>query len=147
LVKGIQDFLNEGSGTLQRRNDGKNGLGHSKIFSRTTWPEKLVFAWKLSDKVQILLIDCFGFYAVSAIFQPYYGNCGTIMFGLEVLVSLMAPMSLRLFRKSGKRPCAYQWDCDPWHHLKSHPKDLKIEIQTSKTIHKESVYVHIYISS
>jgi hypothetical protein len=40
-VKGIRLYSNKGSCPLQRRDNHKNikiGWGHSKTFSRTTWP-------------------------------------------------------------------------------------------------------------
>jgi hypothetical protein len=55
LGKGNSSLFNRGLGLLQRGDNHKNvkiGLGHLKIFSRTTGPEKLKFIWKLSDIVQ-----------------------------------------------------------------------------------------------
>jgi hypothetical protein len=42
-AKGIQICSNKGTGPLQRGDNNKNGrwVGHLKIFSRITWPEKL----------------------------------------------------------------------------------------------------------
>jgi hypothetical protein len=46
LVKGIINCSNQGPGPLQRGDNYKHtkmGLGHLKIFSRTTEPEELIF--------------------------------------------------------------------------------------------------------
>jgi hypothetical protein len=52
-VEGIQVCSYIGPGPLQKGDNHKNakiGCGHLKIFlSRTTWPEKLKYALKLSD--------------------------------------------------------------------------------------------------
>jgi hypothetical protein len=58
-VRGIQVYTNKGPSPLQRRDNYKHakfGKGYIKIFSRTTWPEKLRFTRKLPDIMEIFFL-------------------------------------------------------------------------------------------
>jgi hypothetical protein len=90
------------------------------------------------------LIDL-GFYAVLAIFEPYYGDkLRYSVWFWKFGFPWRPPMSLLFFDYQGNDILRAKGVVilDTGHHLSSNPTNLKVKIQTDKSMHKKNVYVN-----